>query len=477
MTGGSEVGLKKVRVLSNTEQNWCRALMGGTATTAIVLQMAKPPSQISLLYDVLGKLRQAHPALRYKLHYDPNTNDFSFLNSTATAPPTIQLHDVSATTRLLRSLTSQKGLQQQQQLSECQLILEHELNNNTWRDPKSFPSEGIDVLFASVYALSESKCMVVLRLHVSVCDRTTGEALLLELMELVVEAEGGRKIPASGINIKNDGEGEKAAEELVPSGMGKKTLWAHGVDMLGYSVNSLRLTNLKFNSTKTPRYSEVVRLQMNTHQTARLLAGCKSRGIKLCGVLAAAGLMAAHSTLDNKLLIKKKKYGVVTLIDIRCLVQPPLSSQHFGFYQLPLLNIHSVNGSENLWELASKTYGDFASYKKCNKHFSDLGDINFLMRRAIENPSVTASSSLRTSLISVFEEPVVDDTKEMKREIGVEEYLGCSSAHGIGPSLAFFDTIRDGQLDCTLVYPAPLHSRDQITQLLYLIKNILINAT
>lgn len=207
------------------------------------------------------------------------------------------------------------------------------------------------------------------------------------------------------------------------------------------------------------------------------MQGCKSRGIKLCGALAAAGLMAAHSTSQAVLIKKKSKYGVVTLVDCRSLLEPPLSSHHFGFYQLPLLNIQSVNGSENFWELAEKTYRDFAGYKECNKQFTDLGDINFLMRRAMENPSVTPSSSLRTSLISVFEDPVIDNTKEMKRQIGVEEYLGCSSAHGIGPSIAFFDTIRDGELECTVVYPAPLHSRDQIAHLLTLIKNILLRAT
>lgn len=142
------------------------------------------------------------------------------------------------------------------------------MNTNIWRDPNSYLRDGIDVVFASVYALSETKCLVALRLHVSVCDRTTAETLLRELMELVEETEGGRKMAG----IKNDGEGNMGIEGMVPRGMGKKTLWAHGKDMFGYSVNSLRLTNLKFKNTKCPRYSEVVRLQMNTQQTAGILA-------------------------------------------------------------------------------------------------------------------------------------------------------------------------------------------------------------
>lgn len=141
------------------------------------------------------------------------------------------------------------------------------------------------------------------------------------------------------------------------------------------------------------------------------------------------------------------------------------------------MNTHTISGGEELWDLAERSYSEFARDKRRNTHFSDMADLSFLMRKAMENPSVTASSSLRTSVISVFEDPVIDNTKEMKQQIGVEDYIGCSSAHGVGPSLAIFDTIRNGQLDCACVYPAPLHSRDQITHLVAHIKKILLDAT
>lgn len=105
-----------------------------------------------------------------------------------------------------------------------------------------------------------------------------------------------------------------------------------------------------------------------------------------------------------------------------------------------------------------------------------MGDLNFLMGRVMESPSVTAASSLRTSLISVMEDPVIDDTQEMKREIGVEDYVGCSSVHGVGPSVAMFDTVRNGELDCACVYPAPLHSREQMVELLRRMKKILVDG-
>ncbi|XP_021819093.1 uncharacterized protein LOC110761015 isoform X2 [Prunus avium] len=109
------------------------------------------------------------------------------------------------------------------------------------------------------------------------------------------------------------------------------------MDMLSYSVNSLRLTNLKFNDTKSTRVSQVVRLQMNEDDTQRVLNGCKTRGIKLCAALVAAGLMA----VDKYRLENQKKYGVVTLTDCRSNLHPALSHKHFGSYHSAILNTHT----------------------------------------------------------------------------------------------------------------------------------------
>lgn len=61
-------------------------------------------------------------------------------------------------------------------------------------------------------------------------------------------------------------------EDLIPNGKAKKPLRSRGVDMLSYSVSSLRLTNLKFKDTRSPRSSQVVRLQMNQNETEKILA-------------------------------------------------------------------------------------------------------------------------------------------------------------------------------------------------------------
>lgn len=152
-------------------------------------------------------------------------------------------------------------------------------------------------------------------------------------------------------------------------------------------------------------------------------------------------------------------------------------SQCTGFYHSAILNSHVIKGGERFWELAKRTYGAFANYKNNNKHFSDMADMNFLMGKAIDNPGLTSSSSLRTSMMSVFEDTVIDDHgSEMQREVGLEDYMGCASVHGVGPSIAVFDTIRDGRLDCVCVYPTPLHSREQMQELINKMKVILIEG-
>ncbi|KZV48964.1 hypothetical protein F511_09562 [Dorcoceras hygrometricum] len=458
----------KSRNLSDTEYSWCRAVSSGTGNTVLALEMAdRSPSDIASLRKILHDLQISHPILRSKLHFDPTRKEYSF-HIPSRPHVQIDFHDSSSTSQLIQTLKTH----QKCGISDFHLIFEHELNNNRWVDPYSFPCNGIELLFSSVYMLSETKSVVVMKLHAAVCDRTTGVSFLRAMMEESREDGGVEK------GIKTDGgEVYLGIDSLIPNGVGRKTIWAHGKTMLGYSFNTLRLTNLEFINTKKPRFSEVVRLRVSSEVTARIIDGCKSRRIKLCGALAAAGLIAAHSIkfqYDHEI---KKKYGVVTLIDCRPSLEPALSTHHFGFYQSAILDVQTIRGNENFWDLAQRIYSNFADHKKRSKHLADLSDINYLMCKAMENPSLTSSSSLRTSFISVFEDPVFDGSIKLQQELGVECYMGCASAHGVGPSVAIFDTIRDGELDCACVYPSPLHSRGQMNELVDRMRKVLMEES
>lgn len=118
-----------------------------------------------------------------------------------------------------------------------------------------------------MYALDTNCWVLTLRLHTSVCDRAAAVAILTELLALIqqgnVDQLGNHRI-VDQVNL--------GIEDCIPNGQGKKAFWARGVDMLGYSLNSLRLANLNFQDTASPRMSRVVRLQLNALDTARLLS-------------------------------------------------------------------------------------------------------------------------------------------------------------------------------------------------------------
>ncbi|KAG6640609.1 uncharacterized protein LOC122275470 isoform X2 [Carya illinoinensis] len=448
----------KGRPVGGTEYSWCRAVSGGTGIAILAILLSKSPD-IARLQNAIHKLQNSHPILKSRIHSNTSTNTISFITYPGSTTPSVQIKSfsLSATSSILDSLSCPTN-----NISPFHAIVEHELNQNDWYNilnPSSCTT--VDTFFASIYTLPDTKCAVVFRVHVSACDRTTAVSILRELLVLMGGSGEGEKDAGEKEILGNDEEKiSLGIEDLIPSGKAKKTLWARGVDMFGYSVGSLRFTNLKFKDTRSPRSSQ----------------GCKSRGIKLCGALVAAGLIAAYSS-KRRAEDQRKKYGVVTLSDCRSILDPALSTSHFGFYHSAILNTHLIRGGEKLWELAQKTYVAFANSKNCNKHFLDMADLNFLMCRAIENPGLTASSSLRTSFMSVFEDPVIDESSEMRRDvIGVEDFIGCASVHGIGPSIAIFDKITDGGLDCVCVYPAPLHSREQMQELVDTMKGILVEG-
>ncbi|KAJ4705282.1 GATA zinc finger protein [Melia azedarach] len=451
----------RARPVGGTEYSWCRAVPTGTGITVLSLLLSKLPD-VQLLQTALNNLQNSHPILRSKLRFDSSTNSFSFV----TPPePHIQItsFDLSLTSQIIRN-------KEDAVVTPFHLLLEHEMNQNTWSNLSHQQNTESNLFYLSIYTLSEAQWAVILRLHTSICDRAAAVGLLRELLELMVEKGGGIEREYERIYEVNLG-----IEDYIPSGKANKPFWARGVDMLGYSLNSFRLANISFLDADSPRYSQVVRLQLNGDETAKLLASCKSRGIKLCGALAAAGLIAARSSKDLP-DDQREKYAVVTLIDCRSILEPPLSSSHLGFYHSAILNTHDVSGDEKLWELATRSYTAFTNSKNYNKHFTDMSDLNFLMCKAIENPGLTPSSSLRTAFISVFEDPVIDESNELLQEIGLEDYVGCASVHGVGPSIAIFDTVRNGQLDCACVYPSPIHSREQMQKLVDEMKRILVGG-
>lgn len=110
---------------------------------------------------------------------------------------------------------------------------------------------------------------MVLRLHTSVCDRAAAVALLRGLLNLV----GGGESQEGGIDkeYENEVEVSLGIEDHIPSGKANKPFWARGMDVLGYSLNALRSSNLDFVDADSPRSSRVVRLQLDPNDTKKLV--------------------------------------------------------------------------------------------------------------------------------------------------------------------------------------------------------------
>ncbi|KAF5196481.1 Gata zinc finger protein [Thalictrum thalictroides] len=450
------------RPVGGTEFSWCRAVPGGTGISVLALLLSKH-IDIQILQNALNKLQISHPILRSKLTY---TDPITF---TIPSSPHIQIqfHDLTFTSNLIQS----NPFSESQSLSPFHRVLEHELSqNDNWPNPFDSVQTDSDTFYCNLYAIEETKWVLTFRLHTSVCDRTTAVVLLKEYLDIIRKEEGVAGELGSGDELN------LGIEELIPNGKANKPFWARGVDLLGYSLNSFRFANVEFKDVESTRTSGVVRVRFNSDQTDRILAGCKARGIKLCGSLAAAAIMAAYSSKDLP-DHQWEKYAVVTLVDCRKELDPPLQSHNFGFYHSAILNTHDIAGETELWELSNRCYTACKNAINSNKHFSDMNDLNYLMCKAIDNPGLTTSSSLRTSFIAVFEDPVFEDSRDLQQEIGLEDYVGCSSVHGVGPSIAVFDTIRNGELDCSCVYPKPLHSREQMQELIDDMKRILVNGS
>ncbi|XP_076900185.1 uncharacterized protein LOC143554271 [Bidens hawaiensis] len=352
------------RSVGGTEYSWCKAVPGGTGISLLAFLFSKQPD-LSHLQTCIHKLQTSHPILRSKLRFDPATNGYSFSTPADSGPPQIQPSDLP---------------------KSFELTIEHEMNTNPWLNTnKANQVTETDIMFVSMYNLPEQQWAVVLRLHTAACDRAAAAFLFRELLGLL----GGG---AEKENAKEVGVG-LAIEDYIPAGKANKPFWARGADMLGYSVNSFRFSNLDFKETGFPTSTQLVRMKIGSEDTEKILSlenffhkheglasvlmaksskGCKSKGIKLFVLLAAAGIVAARAS-KNLAIDKSEKYSLTTLMDCRSLLDPALSDHNIGFYHSAILNNHDVKGGEDVWELAQKIYTSLTTAKSSDKHFTDMG--------------------------------------------------------------------------------------------------------
>uniref|UniRef100_A0ACD5WHZ5 Uncharacterized protein n=1 Tax=Avena sativa TaxID=4498 RepID=A0ACD5WHZ5_AVESA len=415
-------GTEHARAVGGTEYSWCRAVPGGTGTTLLALLLSP---RAAAAEAAVRSLQSAHPVLRARLR------------AASTSSPTLAFPPSSSVPQL--------SLAPQPSALDFDSLLERELNINPWAAAEPGP-DGVPVLFAALYDLPSPAggAALFVRIHTAACDRAASAALLRELLAHLGGAAAG---DTETVAV------EACLESRIPQRDAWKPFWARGVDMVGYSINGLRTSTLPFVETGTARSTQMVRLGFGREDTTRLLDACKENGVKLCSAMAAATLLAARQS--KKLDIgQQETYSIATLINSRQFLEPPLDDHNVGFFYSAITNTHKINGDESLWELAKRCHDSYTNAKNSKKHLTDIGDLNFLMLRAIENPQLTTATALRTALVSVFEEPVTHDSSDLQSKAGVEDYACVATVHGIGPSVGVFDSVRDGRLECACMYPS-----------------------
>ncbi|KAG0619683.1 hypothetical protein M758_4G157000 [Ceratodon purpureus] len=426
----------EMRALGKTEANWVAAVESGTGitVTSVMFQRRVPLGELkAALCDLLAM----NPRLRSLIVRE----DRGFVFRT---PEEVYVRvsevDVSG--------DDHEEEEDGKVRERWHLITEKELNMGFSKD---YPTA---VFQPKVYVLPGDRSLLVLRVHAAAADMASTPTMVKQIVSSLQRR--------SVIDYRNvSGEGEEmvlpSVEDAIPPGQANKPFWAHGMDVVGYGLSSRRHAYLPFDDTESARSSKLIRAALTAGATDLLLKECEKREVSVYGVIIAAALKAVAAY--KQVGARGEHYGATVLMQCRSLLQPQLPDSTIGFYHSALLRTIHTTEPEPFWEFAARCSQDFDNAVKNRKHFTDMGDLNGLMEQAMRFPSLTPSETMRTSVLSTMFAPVVEDLGEEVAEVGVKDFLSCSSTHGVGPCLALFPFMRQGSLQFSFVYSSPLFSR------------------
>ncbi|CAI5979589.1 unnamed protein product [Closterium sp. NIES-64] len=286
----------------------------------------------------------------------------------------------------------------------------------------SVGEESASLLCFRMYRLHEGRSLILFRAHTSVCDRKSAGIIVEDLLSFLddeVNGSGSR----SGLGSANDCSGDepssqdkdqsakiqkeelpvsslKDVESCIPPELSRKPFWAHGLDVVGYGLNSRRYSWLPFHDSSSERQSALIRSGLSRSDTERLKQACEKQNITLFGAVACAALKAVASV--KELGRKGEHFAVTTFLDCRPLLSHEITLDTVGFYHSAMMHTHQVSETSEFWDLAKRCHESTLHAIKNRKHYTDMGDLNMLMAQAILHPQLTPESSLRTSTVCSF---------------------------------------------------------------------------
>ncbi|CAM6097291.1 unnamed protein product [Calypogeia fissa] len=455
------------RELGATEGNWVLGVDGGTGITVSAFLFGHSLSKATVQAAVI-KLVSRRPFLRSQIVYVGQKLFF----------------ELSEKTVLVEELPNpfvgegRNGKEEKEEEAKEMWLKIVDLEMNILF-PKTRPTSVFEVHLYN-RGLPGGSSLVVLRSHSAsgdmLCSGVIGSEFLNSLKEAVQKGKSGEGGSAGleaelreKATLDNGGVGEdfaydKALEKSVPKGANKKPLWAHGKDIIGYGLGSLRQAYLPFRNTEQQRKSQLIRASLSKDATDNLLKMCKTNSSDLYGALSAAALksVAAYKKVGNK----GELYHNIILYNCRSALDPQLPEDALGFYHSALPKIFDTAEKDEYWKVAGGCSKELQDAIKNKTHFTDMGDLNMLMVQAINHPNLTPSSTLRTAMFSVLYEPIIETTnREVTEVLHLKDFVSASSIHGVGPCFSIFHSLRDGALHLSFVYCSPLFARRDIQTL------------
>jgi hypothetical protein len=181
------------RLLGDTEENWCRAVAGGTGISVIGVLFSKQldSSKLQLAIDVV---QSNHPRLRSELMWIQGKPAFRVSSKPCVKVQVLDATGSEDTSPLIADFehvqTTEDGNAEQPEKSKEDdrawlTLVETELNTNIWPE-KQHSLESMQMFVIRLHYLPGNRSLVTLRVHTAACDRVSAATVLTDILEALL---------------------------------------------------------------------------------------------------------------------------------------------------------------------------------------------------------------------------------------------------------------------------------------------------
>eukprot|EP00250_Pteridium_aquilinum_P006031 c16023_g1_i1 orf=95-1009(-) len=282
------------RMVGGTEFSWCKAVSGGTGTTILALLFQAEAAPPSLLHAALLHLQATHPRLRSRLAWLRGRPALSVSPIPVAHLEVLPAHKQQQADHVELDMPDEDGDADAQQQEGWLRLVEMELNKNSEWKEQYHCLEPQPMLALRLYvgllppspSAQDGECenisshsLLVLRLHTAICDRSSAATILTDLLQAIARLRSESPTAMEASACAGDEHDEQqinlrfpAIEDIIPKGQADKPFWAHGLDIVGYSLGSKRHAMIPFLCVEqTKRSSKIICQNLSAIDTQKLL--------------------------------------------------------------------------------------------------------------------------------------------------------------------------------------------------------------